>query len=74
MKWNGKNDTYNESLINEADLLLLGSVSKKLVQRNYVFSQLLLKSEGIAVVLSISQDWVPSLILPELRKQNSWHL
>lgn len=29
MKWNGKNDTYNESLINEADLLLLGSVSKK---------------------------------------------
>lgn len=36
-----------------------------------MFSQLLLKSEGIAVVLSISQDWVPSLILPELRKQNS---
>lgn len=74
MKWNGKNDTYNESLINEADLLLLGSVSKKLVQRNAVFSQVLLKSAGIAVVLSISQDWVPSLILPELRKQNSWHL
>lgn len=49
MKWNRKNDTYNEILINEAALLHLSHVGEEPDQGNAELFPLLLEAVGIAV-------------------------